>query len=302
MQVFADPTELTEASRLPEDVVEVAKPLPRLEDRTGADLLLSISAAPLPPNSDVLLRKHCEDGMLIQLKRHNDLQSAIVTEDRLFYEILNMREWCERAWLVVSGAMFSVNGKAVIGKVTDKKLLRNSMARANLVGRTGLQYVAVDGALDAWRYYGGYAKFMTDNDELLGWLKRQARTLQAIKDGVVRELEPRSTQRELARPGRVAWLAALFDGIGHKTAKKIWDTLDERYGRDGWAGGLLEAIAYVTDYDAVEIPGITEDKVREWREHLGLTDHAGTYATIGVQWRNRETGKVFLEYGREHDA
>lgn len=291
MQLFADPTELVSASRLPEEVAEACTPLPLLEDRTGADLLLSILSVPLPSESDSLLRKHCESGILVQLKRHNDLQSAIVTEDRLFYEILKMRQWCERAWLVVSGVLFSANGKAVIGEVKNKSLLRNKMVKANVLGRQGLSYAAVDGALDAWRYYGGYAKLMSDNNELMGWLKRQARVLEAIEEGQVRELAPRSTQRELQRPGKVSWLAALFDGIGRKTAAHIFEILEQRE----WDCSLLGAIRYVTDYDAVEIPGITEDRVREWRAHLGLKDHPGTYATIGIQWRNLDKNEVFYE-------
>ena len=168
MRVFVDPTELRPGSRLPPAVAAVAEPLPQLEARTGADLLLS--RLPIPISSDSLLKRHCEEGLLAQLKRWSDLQNAITTEQRLFREIFEMRNWTPRPWLVVSGLLFPHQDKAVVGEIEQVSPISNGMVRMNAIGREGLAYAAVDAALDAFAYYGGYIKFLPDNDLLLPWL------------------------------------------------------------------------------------------------------------------------------------
>jgi len=297
MRIFADPNELREGSTLPKDVAAVATPLPGLEEKTGADLLVSILDA--PALSDTLLHRHCDYGALIQLKRLNDLQSSI-TDQRLFYDILKMRDWSPFLWLVVSGVLLNVNGKALNGHIeyhTNIPSITEGMVSCNVVGRTGLNYNAVDAALDAFAYYGGYIKQLPDDTLLLPWLKRQAEALQNIKDGKITELMPRSKWRDITGPSKVAWLASLFDGIGQKTAQAVYDKLAELTGNT--APTLYQAVAYVTDYGATCIPGITHERVAGWREFLGL--HAGEethltpalYATLGIEWRLQETGEVY---------
>jgi len=304
VKIFADPTELRNDSRLPADVAAVAIPLPQLEERTGADLLLSI--IDIPASSDALLSRHCEYGALIQLKRWGDLQAAIITEQRLFYEIFKMRDWSPFPWLVISGIPFDFEGKAVIGEIKSRRQLQSQMIEGKLVatieaevlGRAGLSYAAVDGALDAWNYYGGYGpKYLPDNDLLLPWLKRQAKALQDIKDGKVTELMPRTQWHDITGPTKVAWLASLFDGIGLKTAQTVFDKVGELTSDPN--PSLYKALAYVTDYNATCISGITHERVSGWREFLGL--HAGEethltpalYATLGIEWRLQDTGEVY---------
>jgi hypothetical protein len=294
MRIFADPTELREGSTLPKDVAAVATPLPGLEEKTGADLLVSILDA--PALSDTLLHRHCNYGALIQLKRLNDLQSSI-TDQRLFYDILKMREWSPFPWLVVSGVMLHNDGKVIVGKVGNVKQMDSKSLNMNVFGYAGLSYNAVDAALDAFAYYGGYIKQLPDDTLLLPWLKRQAEALQDIKDGKITELMPRSKWRDITGPSKVAWLASLFDGIGQKTAQAVYDKLAELTGNT--APTLYQAVAYVTDYSATCIPGITQERVAGWREFLGL--HAGEethltpalYATLGIEWRLQETGEVY---------
>lgn len=294
MRIFADPNELREGSTLPKDVAAVATPLPGLEEKTGADLLVSILDA--PALSDTLLKRHCDYGALIQLKRLNDLQSSI-TDQRLFYDILKMREWSPFPWLVVSGVMLHSGGKAINAAVESVRPMNNNMLTATVAGRTGLSYNAVDAALDAFAYYGGYIKHLPDDTLLLPWLNRQAAALQDIKDGKITELMPRSKWRDITGPSKVAWLASLFDGIGQKTAQAVYDKLAELTGNT--APTLYQAIAYVTDYNATCIPGITQERVAGWREFVGLRDGDEThltpalYATLGIEWRLKETGEVY---------
>lgn len=306
MRVFVDPTELRPGSRLPPAVAAVAEPLPQLEARTGADLLLS--RLPIPIGSDELLRRHCQEGLLAQLKRWSDLQNAITTEQRLFREIFEMRNWTPRPWLVVSGLLFPHQDKAVVGKIEQVSPISNGMVRMNAIGREGLAYAAVDAALDAFAYYGGYIKFLPDNDLLLPWLERQAKALDDIAAGKVVHLRPRGPQRTLEGPTQITWLAALFDGIGEKTAAAVFERLKELHIPDPT---LYDAISFVTSFVATEIPGITEERVRSWRALLGL-DRFGlpqdkglpaTYATMGLTYRLVETGEIYWRgpYGaREH--
>ena len=302
MRIFADPTELREGSTLPKDVAAVATPLPGLEEKTGADLLVSILDA--PALSDTLLKRHCEYGALVQNKRWLDLQSSI-TDKRLFYDILKMREWCPFPYLAISGVPFDFNGKAVIGELKSVRQLPNKLVEGKLIatieadvlGREGISYNALMGALSAWRYYGGYVEFLADNNHLLKWLQQQAGALQDIKDGKVTELMPRSKWRDITGPSKVAWLASLFDGIGQKTARAIFDKVGELTNDPD--PSLYKALTYVTDYSATCIPGITTERIAGWREFLGL--HAGEethltpalYATLGIEWRLQDTGEIY---------
>ena len=299
MRLFVDPTELAPQSRLEKAVAGVAIPLPGLEMRTGADLLLTLSKAPLTADSpDALLRMHCNAGILVQLKRRGDLMTAITTEQRLFYEVQKMVEWSVRSWLVVTGILFEHQGKAVIGEVKNTQQVGAETVIAEISGRAGLSFNAIDGAVDAWRYYGGYAKFLQDG-HLMSWLTRQAQLVQAIINGEVTELKPRGPQRELKAPTTASWIAALFQGVGIKTAHAILSKLEEE-SKEGLLDrnnalpvDLITAITYILDYRAAVIPGITEEMISGWREHFGLLQTNGMYETLGVQYRDRDTGAIW---------
>jgi len=292
--LYVDPTELRDQSRLPKDVVEVAKPLPHLEDLTGADMLITIRD--YPATSEALLRSHCESGTLVQFKRRSDFMSSIITEDRLWREIYKMRLWCSRPWLVITGVPFDIRGSAVIGEISNRRMMPNDMASCKLTGHKGLSYAAVDGAFDAWQYYGGYSKYIPDDSFLLSWINRQTTLLKAIDSGDVSELPPRSVQRELIDSTQIAWLAALFDGVGRKTALVIFETLHEKLGR---IATLYEAIGYVLSYMAVEIPGITMPKIAEWRKVFGLRYipeselFPALYESPTTGWRLEDTGELY---------
>lgn len=295
MFIFVDPTELGPGSRLPGNVAAVAKPLPQLEAMTGADLLLS--PLPIPATSEPLLRRHCQAGLLVQLKRWGDLQSAITTEQRLFREIFAMRDWTPRPWLIVTGMLFEHEGKAVVGELESTTALGNSMIKAAVVGRQGLDYAAVDAALNAWAYYGGYIEFAPHNGLVLPWLERQFKALNDIAAGKVTHLQPRGFQRQLEGPTRITWLAALLDGVGEKTAQAIFDKL-QTFGIP--EPTLYDALAFATTYAATEVPGITTERVSNWRMLLGLdhfeikaADLPATYSTLGISYRLRETGEVY---------
>jgi hypothetical protein len=188
-------------------------------------------------------------------------------------------------------------GKAINGKVESVRPMVGNMMNFTVTGRTGLGYSAIDAALDAYAYYGGYIKQLPDDALLLPWLKRQAKALQEIQDGKITELMPRSKWRDITGPTKVAWLASLFDGIGQKTAEAVFDKIAELTGNTDPT--LYQAVAFVTDYNAATIPGITRERISGWREFLGL--HAGEethltpalYATLGIEWRLFDTGEVY---------
>lgn len=295
MKIFIDPTEAGPNSRLPANVAQRAEVLPGLEERTGADMLISILS--IPASSDTLLRKHCESGALVQLKRWDDLQSAITTEQRLFHEVQAMTSWSQMAWLVVSGVVFPVNDRCAVGKIEGVKLLRNNIARVTARGRQALSYNSVLGALVAWRACGGYVEFLADNDRLLDWCQVIVTMLEAAGEAI--ELTPRTVLRELKEPGPVAWMAGLFKGIGRKTAQAVFAHLKEQYGQPAT---LYEAISYVTSYRAADIPGITKERVAEWRHLLGLRYIEGTeinppmYQAMSLENRRLDTGRPVLTW------
>lgn len=294
MRIYVDPTELASTSRLSKDVAGVAIPLPHLEERTGADLLLSTLSIPCNAENDALLHKHCDAGLLAQLKRHDDLQASI-TDQRLFYEIFKMRQWTSRPWLVVTGAVLSSEGgKAVIADVEQSIQNPNRATYFEVYGREGLDFSAVDAALDAFTYYGGYVKFLQAEDFLMPWLQRQEKALLDIQSGKVKELMPRQAQRDIVGPTKVSWLASLFSGVGQKTAKAIFTKLEEIFGQEA---ELYQAIAYLTNYASNEISGVTLADVEMWRDFIGLPKELDgnppLYATLGLEWRLKDTGEVY---------
>lgn len=80
--IFYDPTEGRDNTCLSQEIIKLGRPLEGLEAQTGADLLISPLDDILPSNvnrppGSLLLRKHCEAGMLVQRKSGRDMLNSI---------------------------------------------------------------------------------------------------------------------------------------------------------------------------------------------------------------------------------
>ena len=261
--------------------------LPNLEEDTGADLLLSIERFPLPPNNDALLRKHCETGMLVQVKNGNDIQESI-TNERLFQQVRKMLQYSSNSWVLSIGTLFDVNGKCAVGKLSSKQILSGSFGKASVSGRLGIGYMSLKAAVNAARYAGAYVDDVVSLDYFVSWLESHERILIAKKAGEAKELTPRGVQREIVGAGYLSWLSAMFDGVGKKTAQRAWEIVEHL--TDG-NPSLTQAVGYLLTYQAQEIPGITGAMIQGWRDLWGLKTNVkpALYQALAYEWRSSET-------------
>jgi ERCC4-type nuclease len=236
--LFVDPTETRSTSRLPQSVIDRAAVLPGLEDKTGADIL--VSPLSIPAASDTLLRRHTEAGLLVQRKSGGDLASSI-TDGRLARSLMKMLEWSPRAWLVVCARLDRIG------------------ERATLDGRETLGYSAIIGSLDWWQLRGGYYTTLTDDSALLAWLGGWMDRLRTLGENPIKVLV-RNPQQSLAEDRQRSFLMAL-PGIGEERAGALL----------GAAGSPLSALQRLVNGTS-HVPGIGKETREGCREWLSMDD------------------------------
>lgn len=244
MTIFADPSELRLGTRLPAALVEACTPLPQLEARTGADLLISPVRAPV--TTDHLLRQHAQAGMLVQRKSGTDF-TASITDGRLFHSLAKMLEWTELPWLVLTGAIENRNGQAFVD------------------GWATLPYMAVIGALDKWQARGGYITWLSSDNDLVAWVGGRLDFLRSIQDQPTKRLY----QQRIIEADRVRQVLAMFPGLGPVRVDALLDKMADT----GSDVTLVQALCWLTDY-ATDLSGtgIGEGTRRAVRQFCGLQE------------------------------
>lgn len=170
MPIGYDPTECREGTRLPEAICKAAREIVGLEERTGADLIVSSDRLiDLDVREDnvfthAALETMLVHGVLIQRKTGSDFLSSI--PDLLDIH-RRMREWAspERCVLLI----------------TD--LVVNSSGRAIADGRpTGWTLESIQGKLDWWCLRGGWYKILPTIEEIGAWLTTILAALGKMKE------------------------------------------------------------------------------------------------------------------------
>lgn len=96
--IYIDPSELRETSNLKKYIAELNYlPLPGLEARTGADIMVSPTGLPKPVNDKLLLYHVLQGAKLIQDKFNHDLTSSVV-DGRLAEALSRMLKMQAQAW------------------------------------------------------------------------------------------------------------------------------------------------------------------------------------------------------------
>lgn len=96
--IFIDPSELRETSNLNKHLADLPfLPLPDLEARTGADIMVSPSGLPRPINDKLLAINIQQGAKLIQVKFGHDLASSII-DGRLTEALSRMLKAKAQAW------------------------------------------------------------------------------------------------------------------------------------------------------------------------------------------------------------
>ena len=199
MPIFVDPSELRAGSRLYRTVHDVAISLPRLEARTGADILISLHDG--PTKSPKALKRHIKTGLLVQRKSGTDLSSSI-TDGRLYRSLNKMLKWTNRPWLLYVGTMAysHFSGAAIVD------------------GRSGgMPYMSVNGALIWWQLRGGYYTQIEADELTLKWLSKWMDTLRTLKD-VPSKYVGRQQQQQIIGAAPQRETLTTLPGIGEKKA------------------------------------------------------------------------------------
>ena len=149
--IYYDPSEGRVGTRLPYSAIEISHPLIGLEERTGADLM--VTASPLlltdctrPPGS-ILWEKIVPSSMLIQRKTGLDLIASVPKLGDTLARMVAERDRVEsdgrlppQLWLLVIGFYEStIDGYVKLGDGSE----------------TDFRWAALVGAMDAWQLRGG---------------------------------------------------------------------------------------------------------------------------------------------------
>lgn len=239
--ILIDPSELREESRLPARILTQTTLLPGLEERTGADILLSPLS--MPATSDYLLRQHCEAGALVQRKSGLDLTGSI-TSGRLTSQLQKMLEWNSKPWLVVCATITADKDTGV----------------AVIDGHSSLAFNAVTGAFDFWQLRGGYLTILPGDEYLTGWIGNMLDRLRALQQEPVKRVFQRQPAQVLLPPDQSSTLATL-PGIGQEKASTLIATGET----------LAWLLTFLCDETMeVKLPGIGPGTIRKVREWMGL--------------------------------
>jgi ERCC4-type nuclease len=238
--LFADPSELRAATRLPPALQKSARPCPDLEKRTGADLL--VSPLTIPATSDDLLRRHCQAGVLIQRKTGGDLAASII-DKRLEHDLVRMLEWTDRPWLVTVGTIENRNGKAFID------------------GRATMSYAAITGSLDWWQFRGGYLTQLVDDGSLINWIGAWLRKLESLEANPEKTIHRDPIQSIVLNP-KTGMLMAL-PGLGEERSTTLLRAASNR---------LAKALEIITGQETY-VEGIGPETRRAVREWLSMGEH-----------------------------
>lgn len=157
--IFIDPSELRETSNLKRYIAELAYlPLPDLESRTGADVMVSPSGLPRPIN-DALLAMHIQQGAkLIQVKFGQDL-TASITDGRLTEALSRMLKSKAQSWQALLLFVGHLGYDSTQGMATIDGQLS--------YGSVPMTWKAAQGALIFWVERGGSIDFPLPVGELM---------------------------------------------------------------------------------------------------------------------------------------
>ena len=234
--IFIDSTEAAVTSKLPSLPCTVVT---TLEDRTGADLLISTENFPI--STDALIKKHLSRGaLLVQRKSGMDLVNSL--GDRLTSSLARMREVGARQ----AQCILLFTGTLTISSTGD----------AFLDGRnTGARYMDILAALSKWHDRGGVVEQLVADELIPVWCLMKLKHLQEYKDHPIKEVwqkcefpdEAPLPDDPLQLPRRVKdwrrWVACMVDGIGAETVNALRAAIVEH----GTLDAGITALMWATD-------------------------------------------------------
>ena len=248
--IVCDATELRQGSKLPDIPGVVASDI--LEKLTGADIM--VSPVSLPPKSEGLIKKHLERGaVLIQRKSGEDLIASIPTRlENSLAKMTSTAYYPYQSMLLFSGKLeISPAGMAIVNG-----------------NETGMSYMAVIGALDAWTLRGGTYINLPSDDLIPEFLRDKEKRIQDYSTHPVRYSYPVAPFQRVEDVTDWRITLATFPLIGEARAQKVKQELI----RMKLGDSLLQALVYLTNGSIITPDGGGRTVVAACREWMGLPD------------------------------
>ena len=262
MPIFCDPTEVRYLSAEWKARCKVAK---GLEEETGADFL--VSTLGLPIVSTETLKRHCQEGILIQRKTAPDLIASI-RDGRLTRSLHKMLESGPLNWLTITGAI-SIDPKTGNAVMADSS--------------TQMAYMAYIGALDWYQIRGGHVAHHPHDGALMPWMISWEKKLKTLEEQPTKMLIPRRPKQLLVGPDLIGILASIFPDIGPVKAEAVI-AIAKKEQRGNNPPTLLNAMAILTDW-SYPIKGVTYRIRKGIRDTFGLTGGPlELYTRIAVEY------------------
>lgn len=250
MTIYVDVTEARAASRLHPKLAQSAHKIVGLEQATGADILVTTIDDVLPgnvnrPPGSLLLKRHVENGMLIQRKTGSDAMNSI---PRFHNLIARMRAANSKmAWLLVTGYIFRKpeNNKVMVeGRLTE------------------WNWKAYQAALDAWQILGGYTHVEPDDltavDWVIAWDEKLPQLVKDLEKGLAER--PMTPKLGLIDPHPERQVLMGFPGCGDAISSRIMEKCQN----------LAAALEWMSRPDSYGVPGVGEETLKSWRKYMGL--------------------------------
>lgn len=269
--IIIDASEQRSSSTMPE--IDGAVRSTILEALTGADVMVSTKR--YPPNSEVLIRKHIENGaVLIQIKRGSDLVHSVGPRMNgslaKMWEMGAVKAW-QKVLLPVGIYRPDRNNDCIVGMA-----MNNADNPYINWTNTGVNHTVVMSAIISWIFGGGTAfpASLVSNDEIVAFIRNLEKKLIEKSKYPTKEIleipdfpdDLPSEDDPLQLPVRVKdgrRLLAALPGIGIKGANELWKHAQ---------GVLWCAIEIVTGslIDIENVKGIGKKTLENNREFFGL--------------------------------
>ena len=242
--ILIDPNE---APHLPSALMEMDhRVLSGLEEKTGADIVLSIWSA--PATTDSLAWQHVARGVGYQIKRGEDLVASI-KDGRAMYQLAKMRETWEECWGVHVSKLV----------VTDFNYTHGDWYMDNV-----FPYGSYLSHVRNWQRAGGMWLVLSPAYPFEQWVEDELKRMST--DAPTRLL--RKPQVSLLPLTPQEETIATFPMIGPVRARSIWNHLPTQ----GADQTLTQALVWLSDGFVTKVEGIGKGVVNAARRHLGLKE------------------------------
>jgi ERCC4-type nuclease len=251
--LFADPGELKRDSKFIKcEGIKELKPisLPGLEERTGADIMVSPFNLPNPIN-DFLLKMHLDEGaLLVQLKFSFDLIASII----------DGRYKASQAKMLATGANPNQIILCYIGLATlrppDQLIINGQYPRNVVPAAKNIKFETFYKQRLLWAKRGGVFEQISLLEELATWIKSAAKV--AFNEPANKQVWKPKQELFLVDDWRN--ILVNLPGLGEKKTQDVYDWLSDK--------SFYGFMAALEDESLVNVPGIGSGTIEKIQKYL----------------------------------